>query len=66
MMGVIYLFILSTVDQLPLFSNSVWFVQLQREERRGGRRRSFWKQPERGTSPLCLTWSAADLLCHNI
>ncbi len=58
-MGVFF-FLLITVDQLPLFSNSVWFVQLQREERQGGGRRSSWKQPERGTSPLCVRWSAPD------
>lgn len=56
-----FFFLLITVDQLPLFSNSVSFVQLQREERQGGGRKSFWKQPERGTSPLCPRWSASDI-----
>ena len=62
MIGVFFFFfLLITEDQCPLFSNSVWSVQLQREERYGGGRRSFWKQPERGTSPLCQRWSASRL-----
>lgn len=39
----------------------IWFVQLQRGERQGGMRRSFWKQPERGIYPLCLNWLVSDL-----
>lgn len=33
------------------------FFQLQTGERWHERRESFWKLQERGTSPLCLTWS---------
>lgn len=33
MIGVFFFFLLITEDQCPLFSNSVWSVQLQREER---------------------------------
>lgn len=34
-----------------------FFFQLQTGERWHERRESFWKLQERGTSPLCLTWS---------
>lgn len=54
-------------DQFPLVSCSFWFSQLQRDERNGDWKRSYWKQPEKETSPLCLTWSASDLiLCANL
>lgn len=41
----------------PFLSKCLFFVQLQRGERWGERRESFWKLRERGTSLLCLTWS---------
>lgn len=47
--------------------SSVSFLpQLQRGERWGERRGSFWKQPGKGTSPLSLTWSedVCDTLYH--